>query len=87
MTKPIPKVLWRQGEGDAMTQTLCDRCGATLDHFGFRDVCLRSSDGPSNSHYATPVGAKAVDNMNFTRDLCRQCLDEILGYANRKVTR
>lgn len=71
-----------------MNQTLCDRCGDVLDHFGFRDVALRQSGScAAPSHYATPIGAKAADNMNISRDYCRQCLDEILGLAARKVTR
>ena len=70
-----------------MTQTLCDRCGEVLDHFGFLEVCLRGASGARQSHYATPIGATAKDDMNLPRDLCRQCVDEILGLAARKVTR
>lgn len=70
-----------------MNQTLCDRCGEVLDQFGFHNVCLRSYDGLRLTHYATTIGAKASDDMNAIRDLCRQCLDEILGLAARKVTR
>jgi len=71
-----------------VNQTLCDRCGEVLDHFGFKEAALREAGAfAAPSHYATPIGAKAADNMNIARDYCRQCLDEILGLAARKVKR